>query len=272
MLPYNKFLYVITATGDASITLPVGAACSSCYTDLFESKSIWDAYTLLMSELRVLLKTVDLQALQLALVSQAKTPGGIKLNKKPLSKNIWKAETNDQLLMALEELPECNWLNIRLLKALANGSRLPEAKNLIKTYEEFLSSKTLSEVLSQFPRSEKKETYITKVCAKIDVNKDITLDCLFKYCNRLEDVILNLGKGVLKIKHIKRGCLEISLSTSQSSFITYKNALHNVQNFSRIHLMSFRISTHPIIYDPWMFDLEEQSIKRKEVFHEYKGD
>ena len=256
----------------ASTNLPVGAASSPCYTDLFESKSIWDAYTLLMSELRVLLKKVDLPALKLALASQAKAPSGIKLDKKPLSKKIWKAETNDDLLMALEQLSDCNWLNTRLLKALVNGSRLPEAENLIKAYEEFLSCKTLSEVLSQFPRSEKKEMYITKVCAKIDVNKDVTLGCLFTYCNHIEDAILNLGKGILKIKHIKKGCLEISLSTSQSSFITYKNSLHSVQKFCRIHLMSFRISTHPIIYDPWMFDLEEQSIKRKEVFHEYEGD
>lgn len=254
---------------DTSTSL-VEATSTSCYADLFKSTSIWDAYTLFTSELYVLLKEVDPSALKLALTSQAKAPSGIEL-KKSLNKAVDNATTSYELLMTLEKTPDCNWLNIRLLKAVVNGSRLSGAKNLFAAYEEFLLSKKLSEVLSQFPKSKIKESYITEVCAKIDVSRDVTVGDLFRYCDLLEDVILNLGKRRLRIKDIKKGCLEFSSSTTQCSFSMYKNALQNFQKFCRVHLLSLKVSGHPVIYDPWLFDLDELNVLRKEVFYEHEG-
>ena len=263
------FITAVPVSMDTS-TLPIDTTSSPCYADLFKSKSIGDAYTTFTSQLCILLRSADLSALKLALISQAKAPRGIEL-KKPLNEAVRNAKTSDELLITLEEFPDSNWLDTRLLKALVNGSRLSGAESLIKAYREFLSSKKLSEVLSEFPKSKIKESYITKLCAKIDVSKDITIGDLFRYCDLLEEVILNLGKRVLRIKDVKKGCLEISLSSTQHSFIAYKNALQNIQNFFRVHLLSLKVSAHPVIYDPWLFDLDEQSIKRKEVFYEHEG-
>ena len=212
-------LTAVPVTMDTST--PIDTTSGPYYADLFKSKSVGDAYTTFTSELCILLRKADLSALKLALTSQAKAPSGIEL-KKPLNEAVRSAKTSDELLITLEEFPDSNWLDTRLLKALVNGSRLSGAENLIKAYREFLSSKKLSEVLSEFPKSKIKESYITKICVKIDVSKDITIGDLFRYCNILEDVILNLGKRVLRIKDIKKGCLEISLSSTQHSFIAYK--------------------------------------------------
>ena len=251
-------------------TSPVEATSTSCYADLFKSTSICDAYTKFTSELYFLLKDSDPLALKLALARQAKAPGGIEL-KKSLNKAVNNATTSYELLRALEKTPDCNWLNTCLLKAVINGSRLLEAKNLVAAYEEFLSSRKLSEVLSQFSKSKIKESYITEVCAKIDVSRDVTVGDLFAHCNYLEHAILNLGKKRLQIKDIRKGCLEFSSSTAQCSFSTYKNALQNFQKFCRVRLMSLKVSGHPVIYDPWLFDLDEQNVKRKEVFYEHEG-
>ena len=252
-------------------TLSVETTSSPCYVDLFKSKSINGAYTYLTTRLNKLLRNADLSSLKLALTSQAKAPNGIDL-KKPLNEAIRNAKNSDDLLRTLEEFPDSNWLDTRLLEAVVNGSELSGAENLIKAYREFLSSKKLSEVLSEFSEtSKKREAYFTKVCVKINVSKDITIGDLFRYCDHLEGVILNLGKRVLRIKDIKKGCLEISLSTTQCSFTTYKNALQNFQKFCRVRLMSLKVNAHPVVYDPWLFDLDEQSVKRKEVFYEYEG-
>ena len=253
-------------------TLPVEAISSPCYADLFTSKSIKDAYTCLTTRLNRLLKDTDLSSLKLALTSQAKAPSGVEL-KKPLNEAIKNAKTTCELLMTLEECSDSNWLDTGLLEAVVSGSELSGAENLIKAYKEFLMSKKLSEVLSEFPESPKKrETYFTKACAKIDVSKDITIGDLFRHCNNLK-VILNLGRGVLRIRDIKKGCLEISLSITQYSFIAYKSALRNniIQNFFKVRLLSLKVSGHPVIYDPWLFDLDEQNVKRKEVFYEHEG-
>ena len=174
------------------------------------------------------------------------------------------------MLRKLQKSPDSNWLDTRLLKALVNGSRLSEAENLIKAYREFLSSKKISEILSQFPKSKVKETYVTELYAKFDVSSNITVGELFQHCDPLGDIILNLGKGILRIKDIKKGCLEINLSITQCSFITYKNALQNVQKFCTMHLLSLKISSHPVIYDPWLFDSDEKSTESK-IFDEHKG-
>ena len=249
---------------------PVEATSTSCYADLFKSKSIWEAYTKFTSELYDLLKEVDPSALKLALTSQAKAPSGIEL-KKSLNRAIDNAATSYELLMTLEKTPDCNWLNIHLFKAVVYGSRLSEAENLFDAYEEFLLSKKLSEVLSQFPKLKIKESYITKVCAKIDISRDVTVGDLFAHRNRLENFILKLGEKRLRIKNIRKGCLEFSSSTTQCSFDTYKNALQNFQKFCRVRLMSLKVNAHPVIYDPWLFDLDEENVKWKEVFYEHKG-
>ena len=231
--------------------------------------TIGPAYALLTSELGSFLKKAELSTLKIALTSQLTVPG-VKGQKK-LKKVIESAKTSDDLLVKLGRSSCCNWLDTDLLEALACGSSQPAARELIEAYKTFLYSKKLDEVLF---KSEIQRPYASKIGAKIDMDPNqITIGVLLQRRGDLENVILNLGKGIVNIDHVKPGCVEVVCSIPvHCSFVVYKNALHNRHKFHTISLLYLTCDDYPIVYDPWLFDLEEDSIKRKEVFHDYEGD
>ena len=231
--------------------------------------TIGAAYALLTSNLGSFLKEDELPRLKIALTSQLTVPG-VKGQKK-LKKVIKSAKTSDDLLFKLERSSCCNWLDTDLLEGLAYGSSQPAAYELIEAYKTFLYSKKLDEVLF---KSEIQRPYASKVGAKIDMDPNqITIGDLLQRRGDLENVILKLGKGKVNIDHVKPGCVEVVCSIpAHCSFVVYKNALHNRHKFHTISLLYLTCDDYPIVYDPWLFDLEEDSIKRKEVFHDYEGD
>ena len=207
--------------------------------------------------------------LKVALISQLTVPG-VNIGEQ-LSEAIESAKTSDDLLLTMQRSSCCNWLDTHLLEALACGSSQPAAYELVKAYKNVLHSKKLKKVLSSFSESKVQKPYASRVGAKIGIHPSkITVGMLLKHRGDLEDVILNLGKGIVNIDHVKEGCLEIICSIpTHCSFIAYKNALHHRHKFDRICLLYLTCDTHPVTYDPWLFDLEEHSARRKEIFHEH---
>ena len=256
-----------TSPTDKSLTL----SCSELFCQSIESKPVHGAYASLTATLSLVLKKDSLPLLKIALISALTVPG-VKVGEQ-LNEAIESAKTSDDLLFTLHRSSSCNWLDIRLLEALACGSRQPAACELIKAYEKFLCSKKLDMVLSCFPKSTVQKPYVSKVGAKIGVNPDeITVGVLLKNRGELEDVILNLGKGIVNIDHVQKGCLEIiCFIPAHCSFVAYRNALYNRHKFHGIFLLYLACDIHPIVYDPWLFDLEEQTRKKTEIFHEYEG-
>ena len=224
-----------------------------------------------MSKLGTVLEKDVFPSLKRAVTSQFTVPG-FKVRKQ-LRKAINLAKTSDDLLDTLQQSSGCNWLDTRLLEALACGSSQPAACELIEAYKNFLHHKKLNEVLSDYSKSEIQEPYAVRVGTKIDMNpKEITVGALLKHRGDLEDVIINLGKGIVKISHVKQGCLEVIYSMpAQFAFAAYKNTLNRRHKFCRISLLYLKYDNHPVIYDPWLFDLEKSSTKRKEIFYEYEG-
>lgn len=228
------------------------------------------AYASLTPKLCSILEKADIRSLQVALTSLNNVPG-IKLGKK-LCRAINLAKTSYDLFLTLEKSSSCNWLDIHLLSILANSSEQPAACELIKAYKKYLHSKKLEDVLSHF-KPEVKLPYISKVSAKIDVKpNEITVGMLLDCRSDIENIILKLGKGKVKLKHARNGCLEIfCFIPAYCSFAAYKNALHNCHKFHKVCLLYLTCDIHPVIYNPWVFDLEEKHVKRKEVFHEHEG-
>ena len=259
--------FIATTVADDLPTSPSDKSLS--LAELFcQSMTVGAAYASLMAKLGSVLKKGELPTLKIALTSQLTVPS-VKVQKK-LRKVIESAKTSDDLLIKLEPSSCCNWLDTDLLEALACGSSQPATYELIKAYKAFLYSKKLDEVLF---KSKVQKPYANKVGAKIDMDPiEITIGILLKRRGDLENVILNLGKGIVNIDHVKQGCVEIVCSIpARSSFVAYKNALTNRHKFRTISLLYLTYNDHPSIYDPWLFDLEGHSIKGKEVFHEYEG-
>ena len=232
--------------------------------DLFkEPITITNAYTILFKQLGEILKFCDLMTLKGALFSQADTPGGVELGKH-LEKRIDKAESSSELLYALKRSHYCNWLDTRLIEVLAYSSESSSAVELIKAYQRHLFPRKLLDVLSKKSQhAEAKKRYIAAVHAKTEMDPSkITVEDFINYRWTIQDVILDLGKGILSIDHVREGCLEIYYGIStKCSFDAYKMAIHNRYKFYGINLIHIKIGDHPLIYDPWLSDLDNQFVK-----------
>ena len=237
-----------------------------------EPISITNAYTVLFTQLSNVIRFCDLSTLKVALIDQAHTPGGVELEKR-LKKKIKAANSNSELLLVLRKSQCCNWLDTRLIEVLAYGSESSNAVELIKAYQKFLFPKKLADVLpKQLKYLETKTAYVKAVTTKTGKDPNlITVGEFIDYRWTIEDVILDLGRGMLDIEHVDRGCLEIYyLMPINYSFNAYKMALYNRHKFYTIDLMHIEVGDHPLIYDPWLCDLEKHSVKQPLQIH-YKS-
>ena len=233
-------------------------------SDVFkEPITIANAYTILFTELGEILKCCDLVTLKKALFRQVCTPDGVELGEQ-LKLQIKETKSSSQLLDTLEESHCCNWLDTRLIEVLAYSSKSFRAVNLIKAYWRLLFPRKLLDVLSKKLKDvEIKKDYIAAVHAKtkMDPNK-ITVKDFLEYQWNIEDVIFDLGKRVLNIEHVNKGCLEICYHIpTKYSFAAYKMALHNLHKFCAMNLIYIEITNHPLIYDPWISDVGTHSVK-----------
>ena len=241
-------------------------------SDLFkEPITITKAYTILVKQLTNILKNCDLPTLKIALIHQARTPGGVELDKS-LETKIEAAKIVSDLLFAIGISQNCNWLDTRLIEVLAYGSGSSNAFEVIEAYQKFLFSKKLLDVLPRKREQvEAKSKYVTAVHTKTKMDPaKITIGEFKNYQWTIEDVILDLGKGVLNTENVNEGCLEIHyLMPVHHSFNAYKMALHNCHKFYTIDLIHVEIGEHPLIYDPWLSDWGKHSVKK--VLHTHQN-
>ena len=245
-----------------------GAPCSShddslSVSGLFkEPITITNAYAILFTKLGKILENCDLLTLKGALFIQVDTPGGVELGNR-LEEQIDRAESNSQLFYALKRSHCCNWLDTRLIEVLAYSSQLSNAVELIDAYKKLLFPKKLLDVLSNISEdAEAKEKYMAEVHAKTKMDPDkITVEDYLEYRWKAKNVIFDLGKGVLNIEHVKKGCLQICYRMLiKCSFAAYKMALYNHHKLYTINIMHIEIADYPLIYDPWLSDLGKYSV------------
>ena len=232
-------------------------------SDLFEeSITITNAYSILFTKLGEILDNRDLLTLKGVLFIQVDTPGGVELGKE-LEKQIDRAESNSQLFYALKRSHCCNWLDTRLIEVLAYNSQSSNAVELIKAYKKLLFPRKLLDVVSNISGGTKgKKKYMAAVHTKtkMDPNK-ITVEDYLEYRWNTKDVIFDLGKGVLNIGNVKKGCLQICYHVPiKCSFAAYKMALYNHHKLYTINIMHIEIADYPLIYDPWLSDLDKYSV------------
>ena len=240
------------------------------FDKLEEPNAITNAYVILCTQLENILQHCNLHALKKSLFRQADTPDGVKLGIW-LRRKIKAAESVPQLLDVLEKSNSYTWLDTRLIEVLAYGSQSSSAIEVIKAYQRFLFPKKLFDVLPKKSKNVTIEKYLAEVHTKFKMDAStITVKKFIDHWYRMHNVLLDLARGVLNIKHIKKGCLEISYFIPvYYSFNAYKLVLHNCQKFYTIDLVYVEIGDYPVIYDPWLSDLETRSVKQ--ILHTRQG-
>ena len=229
---------------------------STTVSDMFKEPMIISvAYSKLFKHLCTILKGCDISDLKVALINQANTPDGVKLEKSMKDKIIAAISIND-LLLAFDDPSCCNWLNTRLLEVLANCS-LPNAVKVLDAYKQYLFAKKLKDVLPKHEQLKQKRAFIAKVCAKLKMDPDkVTVGDFMERHYEIEKVVLDLGKQILNIVDFKKGCLEMNYTMPvQCSFTAYKMALHNHHMFYSNDIVHIEIGEFPLIVNPWHSEL-----------------
>ena len=190
--------------------LYITASISDYYTSYDRSIDFTDcpdtstAFILLTTKLFQLLKTTDFCDLKRAVLAHGNTPCGAKFTDDVQTKIIH-SKNLDDLLDTLSTSDNWNWIDLRLVDALAFASNIREACRLVEKYRDFTHSIKLSKILEKLaPHQEKyKDKYITKVGEMIEKEPyQITVRDLEKYYPTLKVVIMDIISGSCVLEHL----------------------------------------------------------------------
>ena len=226
-----------------------GTAASTVSFEIFDT--VTEAFTFLTSKIKSQLTKADFYDIRRACIEQRKTPSGAQLSSEVETKV--KLCTNiDTLFDALAESPCWNWIDLRLISAMAAASGLEESLVSIAKYKRTVFSRKVIDVIPNAPSREIKDKYYTRLVTKLkkDAN-EVTVADLLDFRSILEQVILDINNGVCVLEHIEGGCIEIHwLIPSDCVGDAYKSARLRCDKFEEISLLSIQIGNYPLIHSP----------------------
>ena len=219
--------------------------------DFNQFSSVAGAFLHLTSNMTILLRCADFSIVRRACIEQINTPSGAQLPQEVVS-DIKSSMNIDKIFDTLAESPYWSWIDLRLLEAMAASSNMKQAKLLLERYKNAIFTKKLKELLPNAPSKEVKEEYYTKVVSKLNKDPDeVTVQDLLDFRQQLEEVILDIKKGVCILEHLERGCIEVYWYIPTCCIDhAYQSALQNCDQFQNIGLQHLQIGNYPVIYDP----------------------
>ena len=151
------------------------------YTETFKDDDVSHAFAYLFNKLAILFSKVDFRQLRRACIQRC------TLLPNEFRQEIREANDLDALLDALDNPLYCNWLNIRLLKRIVKTIDIPEAQQLIQTYENYVYSRKVSDVEKHFDSKYFNKSHVSLVTAKINANfESLLVADIIRYHQELE--------------------------------------------------------------------------------------
>ena len=118
----------------------------------------------------------------------------------------------EEIFDLLSNSPFCNWLEIRILKCMAEVADVPEATSMLNIFEECVHNRKCSEVEKHFAKNFINPEHLTTVIAKLNKNaKDMIVADLIEYYHSLES-FLRLPPESTTLVDSNAGCLEIHIT------------------------------------------------------------
>ena len=127
-----------------------------------------------------------------------------------LKHSLESANTLKTMFKLLSNTHFCTWLEIRILRSMANVAGVPKAIEIIDTFKSCVYSKKCSEVAKHLKRDYINPDHVESVTIK--VNKDaecLVVADLIEYCHNLESILKQ--PTLSAIVNTKTGCLEVCL-------------------------------------------------------------
>ena len=171
------------------------------------------------------------------------------------------ATTFEEILDLLSKSPFCNWLEIRILKCMANVANIPEAINMLNIFEECVYCRKCSQVKRYFVKQYINPDHFTLVIAKLNKNvENIIVRDLIEHCHELES-ILKLPPESNALVDSETGCLKICLVIpSYCCLHAYEVAKSCFFKLRPFNMQYLQIGTFPKVYATNMTKSEEAKL------------
>jgi len=218
----------------------------------FESyNDVGKAFIALQPNMRLLLKKADYGDLRRACISQMHNPGGAELSQKMVEQILTKQNIDD-LFDLLVCTPYWSWIDIRILEAMVITSGDPQAVELLDNYKAVVFSKKLIDILPNVFNKEIEEDRYTEVVTKIKKDpKELTVADLLVFKSNLEEMLMDIKKGICILKHLEKGCVQVYWYIPTSCVDgAYQTARKRCSKFHDFHLQYLKIGHYEVIYDP----------------------
>ena len=166
-----------------------------------------------------------------------------------LRDNVKNANNLEETFDLLSSSPFCTWLELRILKRMAKVSNVPEATNMINTFEECVHNRKCSEVAVYFAKECINPDHLTLVETKLNRNPDnLTLSDLVEYCHKLES-ICNIPPESGVLVGTEKGCLKICFVIPTYCYLhAYEIVKSDFWRLRTMHIQYLQIGAFPKIY------------------------
>ena len=169
----------------------------------FAENDVEDSFVYMLCKLSDLWSNVEISKLRDACILDMRLSHELKCKLESANdlKTIFKLLLNTHF---------CNWLEIRILRSMANVAGVPKAIEIIDTFKNCVYSKTCTEVAKHFKKHFIKPDHVESVTIKVNKNaKCLRVANLIEYCHNLESILKQ--PTLSAIVDSKTGCLEVFL-------------------------------------------------------------
>ena len=199
------------------------------------------AFTRLSAAVAKMIKHTNLKDLQTALIEKSRSPKMLYKSSQIIPV-IKEAQTFEMLRFMLADTTYWNFLDIRMMEAMATASMIPAAQEAIENYKKAFFSMTLKEAAPYFPVVPVKSGHTTMY---EDLDKDIdpsqmTIGELHKHRFYLETEVIQTGPDTCTICSIKIGSVtivwQIHLDNVYQAYISIKGKNSQLKSQAIRHL------------------------------------
>ena len=211
-----------------------------------------NAFRKLTSKMNKHFSRVEFFEIHTACLQLFRSPGDGQFSGE-VTKAIYNSNDFKGLLYALINSNYWNWLDTRIMEAMAMSLDNLAAEHTIKNYVEYISAFKLEDVLPDIPVNiEPSSKYIT-IKEKFDCSdvKGLTVGHILKHRPTFFYKILNFNPHIPKLCSITTGCLQLIWSIPRNcGSDVYNSALANVHKFENFDILYLKIEYYPTIYSP----------------------
>ena len=212
------------------------------YKEKFSKKDVETSFQILLNKLEDLWKEVNFSELKKICKRDSRLPN-------ELQSNVKSATNLEETFDLLTNSQFCTWLELRILKRMADIANVPEAMDVINIFEECVHKRKCSEVHQYFVKQYINPDHLTLVEAKLNKNPDnLIVSDLIKYCHNLESICRIPTGSTIPIRS-EEGCLKICFAIPTYCLLhAYEIVKINFFKLRPIHIRYLQIGVYPRIY------------------------